>query len=147
MLTRAEIMSFIEHQDINLRQYEKNCLYDVACDIQEKYEEPEEFSKITKEELLNFLQPYKVDNGLNRLQKVAANISGYGYHETGAPDHYYYDDCKTHMEKISYIHGVADNVTEVKLGVFEAGRVYDFLERETKGADDTYHAFEALQED
>lgn len=83
---------------------------------------------------------------MNNLQKIASFISGYDNRSDfgGAKNDWYYD-LETYEDKVNYIMEVGIDYDELGL-VFEkeAKEIVEFLEKDFKGTDDLYWAFDEL---
>jgi len=79
---------------------------------------------------------------MNKLQKIASDISGFtfdnGLLRAHARDDYYYS-CESKADKINQIFAIAENVTSVNINTDQAIKIYNCLEAlencETGGGD------------
>lgn len=68
---------------------------------------------------------------MNKLQKVASDISGFtfenGLLRENARDDYYYS-CESKADKINQIFAIAENVTNVSINTDQALKIFNCLE-------------------
>lgn len=78
---------------------------------------------------------------MNKLQKIASDISGYEHNETSARCDTYYN-LPSVVEKLDFIKTF--NISIPDLTEIESLKIYVFLETPRNGTDQWFHDFESL---
>ena len=81
---------------------------------------------------------------MNNLQKIASDLSGYGYEETSAQDDGYFNQVSAD-EKIAYVIEYSNSIDGIDpIGREEAARIVEFIDGGYFRYD-PYYAFKALE--